>query len=63
MLIATLLTVNAQQSPKPEITGERVVITEHFDQNAINNGTVSFSQLFEAGRKLCRPLQRTGWAG
>ncbi len=53
MLMGTLAVVNAQQpTPKPEVIGERPVITEHLDQNAINNGTVTFGQLFEAGRKL-----------
>lgn len=53
MLIGIAAAIEAQQpSPKPEITGERLVITEHLDQNAINIGQVSFSQLFEAGWKL-----------
>ena len=32
--------------------GEQPVITEHIDQDAINDGRVGFQQLFEAGRKL-----------
>ncbi|MEJ7608690.1 MAG: di-heme oxidoredictase family protein [Bryobacteraceae bacterium] len=50
LLSASLAPLHAQ--PRNNGVGEQPVITEHLDQNAINEGRVSFQQLFEAGQRL-----------
>lgn len=42
----------AQQSGSQRGVGEQPVITDHLDQGAINDGRITFRQLFEAGEKL-----------
>jgi len=59
LLTGIAAAIEAQQpSPKPEIIGERPVITEHLDQNAIittdKSASVSFSK--PAGNSLLPAL-------
>ncbi len=52
LMILCIVPMPAAAQQQATGIGEQPVITEHLDQNAINDGRVGFQQLFEAGERL-----------